>query len=145
MKFLIAICHPDHLWQTLFWQNYHFQVFWNLKRHPTSLSNCTEHFAVTPALRACARTEGWGGVRQVGGRPFRPLVNPCHPPEGSSLPSPWVMPWQAYAADFRKDWDVISFLHLSKEEREWMAETCPPEGFAWYPGTWEYPWQPVRV
>lgn len=100
MKFLTAICHPDHLWRSLFWQNYRFQVFWNLKRHPANLSDWTEHFAVPPTCQAWARTEDWGDVEEVGGRPFHPRVPLC-PSEPPVSPFPGCRPGRPDAAHFR--------------------------------------------
>lgn len=100
MKFLTAICHPDHLWRSLFWQNYRFQVFWNLMRHPANLSDWTECFAVPPTCQAWARTEGWGDPEEVGSRPFYPRVPLC-PSEPPVSPFHKCHPGRPDAADFK--------------------------------------------
>lgn len=102
MKFSTAACHPDHLWQRLFWQNCHFQVFWNLKRHPTSLSDWIEHTVVTATRQACARAEGWGEARGGGRRALAPACQPSAPTEASCLAFPGRRPGRPHAVDFRR-------------------------------------------
>lgn len=103
MKFLTAVCHPDHLWQSLFWQNYHFQVFWNLKRHQTNLSNWTEHSSCHSYIASLCQTLGWGDERkwEVGtSTPYQPWL--LHGFYGGLLSSIslGVMPGRPNAAGF---------------------------------------------
>lgn len=149
--FLTAVCHPDHLWQSLFWQNCHFQVFWNLKRHQTNLSNGTEHSSCHSYIANLCQTAGWGDERKWEVGISAPLPTPGSSMaslEGSFLPFPWV--WccgRPNAAGFLQGYGYPDGRALACG-MEWVCSALnisakgqrKPQGpatlnFAQYPGT----------
>lgn len=97
MKFLTAICHPDHLWWSLLWQNCHFHAFWNLRRHhQTHLSDWAVdvlQFLLHPRPVPASRTKGKWESEAGTSRPSSD--------RGPFLAFLRAMPWQPDAADFR--------------------------------------------
>lgn len=94
---LTATCHPDRRLQSHSWQNYHFQVFWNLKSHPANLSDWSEHSSCRP-LEACGRQR----VEGVRGGNFQPFASPWSSKAlqkpVSPLPWAWCPGWPSAAA-----------------------------------------------